>query len=344
MIKKSIHVFESREIPSQDVPSGPRHRDFSAHQTLRDLLPTTGRVALAWIEAREGDSVERSAALDTMLLVLRGGAHLADGRSLAAGDVVTIPAEGTYRLIATAPNGFEALAMTFGRTAADTGCPEDCPPEDCQEEVSSLAELLERNEQRARIASRGAMFRLVDDGTLDDPKRRATFLRHLRPLSDMFQKTMIARQATCSDHTYEQTFLAHFKDEFGHNMLLPRDDVSPPPDPVMSATLSWFTHQMLVRDNSEKTVLVHLVLEGAAEAFFGNAATREVFRAAGAMDYYEAHLEDEAHKDLGAQLLAGLHPLAYRRLHRMLEDGWDMYDAMGNRLAELVRLEDVGAA
>jgi hypothetical protein len=132
-------------------------------------------------------------------------------------------------------------------------------------------------------------------------------------------------------------------DEFGHNMLLPHDGLVAAPDPVMNATLAWFTHQMLVRDNAEKAVLVHLVLEAAAEAFFTKPATQDVFAAAGALDYFQAHLEDEEHKDLGARMLRGLHPATYRRLHRMLEDGWDMFDAMSNRLAELVCLEAHGA-
>ncbi len=238
------------------------------------------------------------------------------------------------RLDVTAPDGLEALAITFARPGTN---------DDRSEGISSLAELIERNEERVRITSRGAMFRLVDDGTLDDPRRRTAFLRQIKAISDTFQKTITARQATCSDKTYESTFLGHYQDEFGHNTLVPCEapELS---DPVMRATLAWFTHQMLVRDNAEKAVLVHLVLEAAAEAFFTKDTTRQVFSAAGAIDYYAAHLDDDQHRDLGAQLLAGLHPLAYRRLHRTLEDGWDMFDAMGDRLAELVKLGDAGAA
>lgn len=334
-LNQSVHVVGSREIPSEVVHTGARYRAFAAHETLRSLLPDGGRFSLAWLEAGEDEIVERTVAFDTILLVFRGEARLLDGRCVAPGDVVTIPAQGSYRLVVNARYGLEALAVTFAGSATN---------DDDSQGISSLAALIQRNEERVRLASQGAMFKLVDDGTLDDPAKRAAFLRQLRPLSDTFQKTIIARQATCSDQTYEAKFHEHFMDEFGHNTLLPRDDVDPTPDPVMSATLAWFTHQMLVRDNAEKAVLVHLVLEAAAEAFFSKATTREVFRASGALDYYEAHLEDGQHKDLGAHLLAGLHPLAYRRLHRILEDGWDMFDAMGNRLAELVRLDADGAA
>jgi len=334
-LNQSVHVVGSREIPSGELTSGPRYRVFNAHETLRSLLPHGARFSLAWIEAAEDEVVERKVGFDTILLVFRGEAGLPDGRCVASGDVVTIPANGTYRLVVTARYGLEALVVTFARSATN---------DDDAEGISSLAALIERNEERVRRTSQGAMFRLVDDGTLADPGKRAAFIRQIRPLSDTFQKTIIARQATCSDHAYEGKFHEHFVDEFGHNTLLPAGETTAAPDPVMSATLSWFTHQMLVRDNAEKAVLVHLVLEAAAEAFFSKATTREVFRASGAMDYYEAHLEDGQHKDLGAQLLTGLHPLAYRRLHRVLEDGWDMFDAMGNRLAELVRLDTDGAA
>lgn len=333
-LDNAVHVFGSREIPFRDAAGGTRFREFAAHPVLGRLLPAAGQVALVWIEGREHQIVERTVDLDTMVLVLRGTAQLCDGNPLAAGDVMTVPAASGYRFTVTAPGGLEAVAVTFAPTPAESVDPED---------VSSLPALLRRNRQRIRRVSRGPMFALVDDGTLNDPAVRDEFLRRIRPLSDTFQKIIIARQATCTDHAYEFTFLQHLVDEFGHNALLPTDEVAAQADPVMNATLAWFTHQMLVRDNAEKAVLVHLVLEAAAEAFFTKSATREVFGAAGAMDYYRAHLEDEAHKDLLAQLLAGLHPHTYRRLHRMLEDGWDMFDAMGIRLAELVRGAAAGA-
>ncbi|OBK24378.1 hypothetical protein A5634_03320 [Mycobacterium asiaticum] len=333
-VDKSVQVFGYREIPTRHGVSGPRLHDFSAHPELGEMLPGEGQIALGWIDGDQHQILTRSAEFDTMLLVLGGQARLSDERDLQVGDVVTVPAGSSYRLAVTAADGLAALAITFrADTAAET------PDED----ACSLATLLERNEQRVRNTSQGSMFALVDDGTLDDPAGREEFLRRIRPLSDTFQKIIVARQATCSDQAYESIFLAHLADEFGHNSLLPPDRPATP-DPVMNATLSWFTHQMLVRDNAEKAVLVHLVLEAAAEAFFTKPTTKAAFASAGALDYFHAHLEDEAHKDLGAQLLTGLHPLTYRRLHRMLEDGWDMFDAMSNRLAELVRAEVHGAA
>ncbi|GAB7141435.1 hypothetical protein AWC22_14260 [Mycobacterium riyadhense] len=205
---------------------------------LRALLPTGGRFSLAWMEAGEGEIVERSTTHDTILLVFRGAARLLGGRFIKAGDAVSIPANSVYRLAVAARDGLDALAITLGRTAAKN---------DDSEGVSSLAELIERNEERMRIASQGAIFQLVDDGTLNDPAKRAAFLRQIRPLSDTFQKTMIARQATCSDQAYEPTFLDHFKEEFGHNTLLPCDGPAAAPDPVVSATLVWFTHQRVSR-------------------------------------------------------------------------------------------------
>jgi hypothetical protein len=42
---------------------------------------------------------------------------------------------------------------------------------------------------------------------------------------------------------------------------------------------------------------------------------------------------------VGVKLLEGMRPEAYQRLARILDDGWDMLDAMNRRVVRLVELD-----
>jgi hypothetical protein len=150
---------------------------------------------------------------------------------------------------------------------------------------------------------------------------------------------LFQRQACCRDDEYAGTFLSHLREEIGHNELL---SVAPKrratADAVLRATSNWFCHQMLVLDNVEKAALVHLVVETAGYHF--HTLAKPVLAADVSAEYFAAHADaDDDHKDSVLQVLEGQHPQTYRRLHRIIEDGWDMFDTMTRRIVELVELE-----
>jgi hypothetical protein len=163
----------------------------------------------------------------------------------------------------------------------------------------------------------------------------------LRVFSDAFQVFLFTRQAMCREDAFQALFAEHLAEEFGHNQMLqtPQDSriVS---DPVLKATSSWFCQQMLVLDNAGK-VVVNLVLETAGYHFHSLAAP--VFKGEAGEKYFDTHAEaDEHHKDIGVELLEGLHPDTYELLYRVLEDSYDMLEALTQRIFELATADAGG--
>jgi hypothetical protein len=184
----------------------------------------------------------------------------------------------------------------------------------------------------------GPFFRLLREGAMD-ARRRTVFRDSLRVFSDAFQTIMFTRQATCRDNVFANLFLDHFREELGHNDLLHTSGSErAASDPVLRATSAWFCHQMLVLDNIGKAALVHLVLETAGYHFHQIAS--RAFAQDVSSAYFEVHSgADEEHMTVAIKLLERQHPETYRRLHRVIEDGWNMFHAMGKRIAELVEID-----
>jgi mannose-6-phosphate isomerase-like protein (cupin superfamily) len=303
-------------------------RMFAAHEVLRGFLPTNG-VSFKWVTAVEGNArpaqrVERR----TMFLVLTGGAHLSGdvNRAVVAGDVVTVP-EGSHV-------GFEGVHAQ-GLSLLEIMLPGAEAPSRTLADVHALVE------SRAATARRGPFFALLRDGALSEPARRERFFACLQVISDAFQTVLSTRQATCRDARFLESFRNHFLEELGHNDLLSQRDgrTKTETDPVLTATATWFCRQMLVLDNLDKAVLVHLVLETAGADF--HVLAREAFSGGSTDTYFSAHSElDTAHKEVPRELLEGHDPETYRRLYALLEDGWDMFDAMGARIAAIVKRKD----
>jgi hypothetical protein len=265
-----------------------------------------------------------------MLVVFRGTAELTGElpRELEAGDVVMFPGNHRYGLRGVGAEGIQALLVMFnGQGGRKRGS------------VRSLEALLQHNEARARMALEGPYFALLRSGALDSSRSRKRFRDAARVFSDAFQTILLTRQATCRDARYAAIFHEHMEEELGHNELLtvPRARRAPA-DPILRATANWFCHQMLVLDNIDKAVLVHLVLETAGYHF--HTLAKPVLSDDVSAEYFHVHAEaDDDHKDVVTCLLANQHPNTYARLHQVVEDGWDMFDAMTKRIVHLVELE-----
>ncbi len=323
-------------IPRSDVPisSAPGDADmevrpFVAHGLLRASVPET--IGLAWTHAKPGRDVAlRSHPIPGLLVILQGRAELTGRtrRFVEQGDVVTLPSHHEYGFASVGHAGLTALHVAFRKD-----------PEYRTDEILSLEHLLARNEVRAQLSIEGPAFQLLRNGALDGVRSRARFIDSIRVFSDAFQTILLTRQATCFDEAYIRTFHEHFTEELGHNELLTvTENRKAPSDPVLRATSLWFCHQMLVLDNIGKAALVHLVLETAGHYF--HTLAEPVLSADVNAGYFHVHAEaDDDHKDVAIELLEGQHPHTYRRLHRIIEDGWDVFDTMMARVAHLVDLE-----
>jgi hypothetical protein len=331
---KSPSIVPCGEIPISSAAEhrGLEVRPFMAHRVLGSAVPN-GAVALAWTRARPQEDVPlRSHSTPGLLIVLQGSAEFvaaADApRAVERGDVITLPGGREYGFRRVGPAGLQALHVAFqSENAPQTG------------EQSSLQQLLATNERRVEQALRGPYFHMLRNGSLGPERCRNRFRDAARIFSDAFQNIMFARQATCRDEDFAPIFLSHLREELGHNELLTvTDNRKAPADAVLRATCSWFCHQMLMLDNVGKAVLVHLVLETAGYHF--HTLAKPVLAADVSAGYFAAHSEaDDEHKDAVLDVLQGLHPRTYQRLEQIVEDGWNMFDAMTRRIVHLVELE-----
>lgn len=319
-MKPSNDVSGVQVVHRSEVPLTDGEHAFAAHAVLARFVPTGG-ASLRSIVLVEGDARTIAAGeLRTLVLVLAGTASL-EGKTVRAGDTVPLQPGERAHVTAVPREGVELLAI---------GIPSGPPP--------TAAGLVALAAARAASARRGPFSMLLENGVLDDPIRRERFLACLQVISDAFQTILLTRQATVRDPRFEAPFRTHFLQELGHNALLARREGSTKiDDPVLTATTTWFCRRMLVLDNLDKAVLVHLVLETAGADFHTRA--REVLSGSVADEYFSAHAEaDPEHMIVPDGLLEGHDVETYRRLYDLVETGWDVFDAMGRRIAHIVEL------
>lgn len=317
-MKPSNEISGVQVVHRSEVPLTDGEQAFSAHAVLSRFVPEGG-ASLRTIAIAEGDRRTITAGeLRTLVLVLAGAAEL-EGKFVRAGDMVPLQAGASAHVSSVPKGGVELLAITI---------PSGPPP--------TAAGLVALAEARAAAAKRGPFHMLLENGALDDPARRERFFACLQVISDAFQTILLLRQATVRDQRFEAPFRSHFLQELGHNTLLAqREGSTKIDDAILAATTTWFCRRMLVLDNLDKAVLVHLVLETAGAYFHTRA--KEVLSDGVAGAYFAAHAAaDPEHMVVPGGLLEGHDVATYHRLYDLVETGWDVFDAMGWRIAQLV--------
>ena len=105
---------------------------------------------------------------------------------------------------------------------------------------------------------------------LDSTVRKNKFLKHFRIWSDEFQKMVLARVVFSETKEFQQLAWEHLTNEFGHNIELFQnlENNEETTDSIFEALGSWFTLKMMTLGDSERAVLVHLVVESCATIFY----------------------------------------------------------------------------
>jgi hypothetical protein len=202
--------------------------------------------------------------------------------------------------------------------------------------ILNLEALLKTNGTFTEAFKDNPLMRLIDSSSMHEAPNRVRLLDCIQVFSNYFQKTVMLRAVLNDNSRYVPIVRAHLVEEFGHDMGLMHDrkDRRPIWDPILEACSCWFSWQMLSLDNSEKTVLVHMVLEASAHLFFIKA--HRVMRQFAETDYFKIHAEvDEHHETMGLELLTGLRDSDYQRLSEVQQQGWEMLNAACRRMAEL---------
>lgn len=200
----------------------------------------------------------------------------------------------------------------------------------------SLSKLVELNQQKLASFLQHPLFKLAQDGTLEDSRKREVFLRCVLAFSEHFQRLMFTRQALGVDPHFAGVFRQHLMEEIDHDRILSvPENVVAYDDSLLDATLSWFSYQVILLDNADRTVLVHLVLETAGDAFLS-----AVHRAIGShlkTEFFKKHTElDPHHAQLGLRLLHGCDERTLQRLVDTSHRGWAMLDNICDRIATIV--------
>jgi hypothetical protein len=259
------------------------------------------------------------------------------------GDVVLIPRGCLHGFVGAGESGFWALSVQF----EERGLYEDSSnplvnfasdrEADRMLPEATFDLLLARNRQYCEDHRSNPLFALVRSGRLDNARCRSRFLDAVQVWSNWYQKAITARSVFTEDPQFVPLFQQHLEEERGHNTRLANDrgDRGEPLwDPVLEATSSWFAWKMLALDNLEKAVLVHLVLEAAGVTF--HSVAQPIMDAYRETDYFALHTHaDEVHEAMALDHLKGLQPETYRRLMRVQDDGWEMFNTLCARMAAL---------
>jgi quercetin dioxygenase-like cupin family protein len=319
------------------------HKDFRRHPALRELLPEAARLSLAWVRLQAGEVLgthEHPTA--SMIILTSGNGRLSVGQQtpLEEGDIVFVPPGVAHGFIGEAPAGFWGLSVQFEGNGLyeDPNTPRvQFLKSEAAVRSPGLARLLERKEYLQRDYLKNPLFELIRSPSIRDRQIRDRMLESLQVWSNQFQKIVMFRYALSEQQAFAALAWQHLAEEFGHHRRLAEDrgtDRVEVWDPVLEGTSSWFVLQMTQQDDLSRSVLVHLVLEAAGASFHQIASP--IMRELGKSDYFAQHDElDADHERMGLALLDGLDEATYRRLTRVLEDGWAMFGVLCSRIAHL---------
>lgn len=308
------------------------HRDFRRHPVLASLLPEQGRVSISWTKLNPLQRLEpHQHPTMSMIIVCKGQGRLIGDlqMDLKEGDIVVVPPGCTHGFVGSEAEDLRALSLQF----EGEGLYENEKVPRVQFDGYSLSQLLEENQRRLESHVHTSFFRLLDDGTLENPACHSIFIRHLQSWSSKFQLILHARSAFAADSRFRSVFKKHFGEEFGHDELI-KSNLDPIWDPVIEACSDWFLHQMTTASDAVRLAIIHLVLERSAHEFHERAA--RVMKSQ--KKYYSVHAEhDESHGKMGLHLLEQLDSRQLQSVKSSIEKAWQVLDTMLERIDRLVR-------
>ncbi|MFP3121091.1 hypothetical protein GCO76_07005 [Rickettsia sp. R2] len=199
--------------------------------------------------------------------------------------------------------------------------------------MNIIDRLILDNEQYKEQFKKNKLFKIKLDNTL----RKNKFLKHFRIWSDEFQKMVLARVVFSETKEFQQLAWEHLTDEFGHNRELFQnlENNEETTDSIFEALGSWFTLKMMTLGDSERAVLVHLVIESCATIFYAKLGS--IFFNHKAAKHFKIHMYlDPEHEQMGIDLLKQIN-INDSSLLTIQKKGWDMIDALFTRLAEITQ-------
>ncbi len=345
-VENRVKIIKRAEIPALTqierdgkMENLPEVRDFRWAANLKDFLPHEDVVSFSWVKIDAGEIHHtHEHSVESMIIVYRGKGQITGQMQgpVEEGDVIAIPPGCAHGFIGGEPEGFFALSIQFGKGLYTE-------PESARvtflNDKTSLESLLAFNEIQKEKFFQTRFIKVLTDGTLKNPNKRQRYLDALQIWSDKNQDLLYTRQATCADPKFIDMFLEHLNEEVGHDRMhadrgekiVEANKLTE--DPIIEALAGWFIQQMYVLDNIEKTALIHMVIENASHTYHKTA--RPVLAQSVNDEYFQVHEADTEHAEMGLRLLKHLSAEQYKRLHLIVDKGWKMINAMGERVCEL---------
>lgn len=204
----------------------------------------------------------------------------------------------------------------------------------------TLENLLSTNQAYLAHFKQHPLFQKLLDFKKLSPKQQEIFLTWKELFAAEFQSIVHTRHAMTHDSMHKKMSLKHLQEEIGHDEMisaqlpLEREIMH---DPIIEAISTWFVHKMIVLDNLEKMVLMHLVLETSGDFFYPWAYQNNIFSGNSIESYIKLHVEaDEEHSTIDIALLKNHAPYTYQRLLEVIQRGWIMMESMLYRVLSLI--------
>lgn len=312
-------------------------QEFRKNPILSNFIPDVSRLSMSWVKLKKGETLEIHQHPTSSLIIVSEGEGEVMGdcqQIIRAGDVVIVPPNSQHGFVGGGTAGFWALSVQFEGLGLyeDREAPRVHFVEENASPYKAIEPLLTLQTEFEKKFKKNPLMKLLHSPDSKKPEVKARLLEALNHWSDWFQKLLATRVSVGGKMDFFEAAQLHMQEEIGHNKILLNIRKDSPIsfwDPLFDSTASWFYHQILTGTDEEKTVLMHLVLEGASTLFHTEA--KELFPD---YDFFELHSTlDEEHFDMGCRLLANSPTIDVPHLLTILEHGWSVFNILATQMA-----------
>ncbi len=340
--REAIPFISSISVEGKNYKLGQLH-DFHKHPILSQFIPEKARPSFSWVKLNQGEVLETHMHPTSSLIIICEGEGQVLGdckQAIFKGDCVVVPPNNRHGFVGGGRDGFWALSIQFEGNGLyeDKDHPrvafldKDQKEDARSQHLQNVEKILAEQHRLEKKFEKNPLMKLARSGQLKDPKIKKRLLEALNLWSDWFQKILAARMSVEEMPEYFEAAGLHMQEEIGHNKLLYGMRKNKPItfwDPLLDSAASWFHHQMLTGTDHERTVLMHLIMEGASTRF--HTAATDLFAEG---KFFEMHSTlDEDHFAMGVRLLENSKEVDAAHLITVLHHGWSVFNVIAAQMA-----------
>ncbi|MCO4793538.1 MAG: cupin domain-containing protein [Bacteriovoracaceae bacterium] len=337
---RELQVFSRDELPtlSQALMDGNIHqlgtlKNFSSIKLLEEFFPKN--FSCAWVKLENGESLAPHTHFEDSMIIVTEGRGSFQGNNefdIVTGDILFVPEGSIHGFSSPIDNYFWALSIQFNKTSLYQNEPR-------VKFLTPFEELLRRNDVFSQdLVNKSKTFKTLIT-SLED---KNVLLDSLQVISDHFQRLMFLRVGLCDSSKFQNVFLEHFHEELGHNDELRKERThrSKIWDPVLEASCAWFVNKNYLLDNSERIIMVQMVLEKCAHLFYSHFS--ETLLENKKSEHIETHKEaDEGHDLMGVDLLKHEPKFKYQEFYKLQKESWSIMKLFIDRVGELIEKQNL---